>query len=205
MDTEEGLSYLTSFVLQQPPPPANFTDLLNDCDPQWATFIFPWSQCSYLRAGTQLQWFTPTKGAANPSIIDIWFAPLSPDETFTTEMVGSLADQWGCLSDNMHPFSVWSTEYMAAATKAQDLTLGTDLSQSPVGLHTSSISIQFKKNLPPEGVKWLFVRAQAKRIQNGRSDVEVIVLDEGGDLVAVSLQTVFFATGARFAKKAEKL
>ena len=191
--------------MQDPPPPVKLTDLLNDSDPQWASFTFPRSPHSYLKGGSHIRWFTPVNGADHPSIIDIWYTPLSPDETFTTEMVGSVADQWGVLSENLHPHSVWSTEYMAAATKVSDSTLGTNLSLPPVGFHTSSISMQIKKVLPPEGVKWLFVRAQLKKIQNGRFDAEVLVLDQEGDLVAVSQQTVFFATRPRFSGKAEKL
>ncbi|KAL6719968.1 hypothetical protein ACLMJK_001889 [Lecanora helva] len=205
MEAEQGLSYPTSFKLQYPPPKAKFENLLNDCDPHWASLRIPWSPNSYLKAGTQLCWFTPAKGSDNPSVIDIWFTPLSPDETFTTEMVGSIADHWGCLLDNLHPHSVWSTEYMAAATKERDMTMGTDLSKAPVGFYTSSISMEIKKQLPPEGVRWLFTRAQAKKIYNGRLDMEVLVLDEGDDLIAVSHQTVFFPTGHRFAKKAERL
>ena len=94
---------------------------------------------------------------------------------------------------------------MVAGTKARDQTMGTDLSKPPVGLHTTSISMQIKKQLPPEGVRWLFTRAQAKKIHNGRLDMEVLVTDPGGDLVAVSQQTVFFPAGPRFERKAQKL
>lgn len=51
---------------------------------------------------------------------------------------------------------------------------------------TVLLNLEVKKALPEEGVEWLFVRVRAKRIQNGRMDLEVVVLDEEGDLVAVS-------------------
>lgn len=51
---------------------------------------------------------------------------------------------------------------------------------------TVLLNLDVKKALPEEGVEWLFVRVRAKRIQNGRMDLEVVVLDEEGDLVAVS-------------------
>ena len=51
---------------------------------------------------------------------------------------------------------------------------------------TLLLNLEVKKVLPPEGVEWLFVRVRAKQIKNGRLDLEVIVLDEGGDIVALS-------------------
>lgn len=47
-------------------------------------------------------------------------------------------------------------------------------------------NIEFKKLLPPQGVDWLFVRARAKQIKDGRMDVEVTILDEESELVALS-------------------
>jgi hypothetical protein len=51
---------------------------------------------------------------------------------------------------------------------------------------TLLLNIDFKKSLPEEGVEWLFVRAESKQIKNGRMDIEVIILDEAGDVVALS-------------------
>jgi len=48
------------------------------------------------------------------------------------------------------------------------------------------LNIDFKKELPEEGVEWLFVRVQAKQIKNGRMDLEIVILDEEGDIVALS-------------------
>lgn len=58
----------------------------------------------------------------------------------------------------------------------------------PYAYPTLSMALEIKKLLPSERVKWLFVRAQAKQIKNGRFDAEVIVLDEKMELVAVSHQ-----------------
>jgi len=48
------------------------------------------------------------------------------------------------------------------------------------------MDIEIKKHLPPEGVTWLFVRAVAKQIKDGRMDLEVLVCDAGMELVALS-------------------
>lgn len=51
---------------------------------------------------------------------------------------------------------------------------------------TVTLNLDIKKSLPPEGVEWLFSRVRAKRIQNGRMDIEVTIMDDGGDIVALS-------------------
>lgn len=48
------------------------------------------------------------------------------------------------------------------------------------------LNLEIKKLLPPEGVEWLFVRVRAKVIRNGRMDLEVVVMDAEGDVVAIS-------------------
>ena len=51
---------------------------------------------------------------------------------------------------------------------------------------TVLLNLDVKKALPQEGVKWLFVRVRAKQIKNGRYDLEVIIMDEHNDIVALS-------------------
>ncbi len=51
---------------------------------------------------------------------------------------------------------------------------------------TLVLNIEIKKLLPPEGVEWLFVRVRSKQVRNGRMDLEAVVLDVEGDIVALS-------------------
>lgn len=51
---------------------------------------------------------------------------------------------------------------------------------------TVVLNLDIKKALPLEGAEWLFTRVRAKMIKNGRMDLEVVILDEGGYIVAVS-------------------
>ena len=73
---------------------------------------------------------------------------------------------------------------------------------------TLLLNLDVKKALPAEGVKWLFSRVQAKQIKNGRYDLEVILMDAEGDLVALSHHVVFAVSAERNTagrKKPEKL
>lgn len=69
---------------------------------------------------------------------------------------------------------------------------------------TVLLNLDVKKALPEEGVNWLFVRVRAKKIQNGRKDLEVVVLDEGGDLVAISNHVCLILDVDRNMKRSEK-
>jgi len=51
-----------------------------------------------------------------------------------------------------------------------------------------SMSTEVKERLPEEGVRWLYLRTEAKRIQDGRMDLQVLLLDEGMELIAISHQ-----------------
>jgi hypothetical protein len=48
------------------------------------------------------------------------------------------------------------------------------------------LNLDVKKSLPEGGVEWLFVRVATKQIKNGRMDLEITILDEAGEIVALS-------------------
>ena len=53
---------------------------------------------------------------------------------------------------------------------------------------TVNMGIEVKKNLPAEGVKWLFTRFRMKGVRDGRFDLGCEIWDGEGELVAVSQQ-----------------
>jgi hypothetical protein len=61
-------------------------------------------------------------------------------------------------------------------------------SQSPARFWypTILLNLEIKKALPAEGVDWLFVRVDTKQIKNGRLDLDIVILDEAGEIVALS-------------------
>lgn len=54
-----------------------------------------------------------------------------------------------------------------------------------VDVKTVLLNLDIKKQLPNDGVEWLFVRVSTKQIKNGRMDLDIIILDDGGDIVAL--------------------
>lgn len=62
---------------------------------------------------------------------------------------------------------------------------------------TLLLNLDVKKSLPEEGVEWLFVRVNTKVIRNGRIDLEVVIMDEGYEIVALSHHVAFAVDAGR--------
>lgn len=56
---------------------------------------------------------------------------------------------------------------------------------------TLLLNLDIKKALPDEGVEWLFVRVDSKVIKNGRMDLDIVIMDKEGDVVALSQHVAF--------------
>ncbi|CAN9091847.1 unnamed protein product [Alternaria alternata] len=69
--------------------------------------------------------------------------------------------------------------------------------EGPFWYPTLLLNLDVKKSLPPEGVKWLQVRVEMKKMQKGRMDLEVFVHDPAGDLVALSHHVGFVVDASR--------
>ena len=71
---------------------------------------------------------------------------------------------------------------------------------------TLSYGVEVKKEPPTGGWKTLFVRIEAHEIKNGRYDMDLAILDEDGDLVALSKHAVLMVPAERNHRhKSEKL
>jgi acyl-CoA thioesterase len=60
----------------------------------------------------------------------------------------------------------------------------------------------------PKGAEWLFVRIQSQKVENGRYSVDITILDEEGELVAVSRNMglmIEIPGGLKVSGSAEKL
>lgn len=59
------------------------------------------------------------------------------------------------------------------------------------------LNLEIKKALPAEGMEWLFSRVGSKEIRNGRMDLEVTILDESGEIVALSTHVALIVGAER--------
>lgn len=131
----------------------------------------------------------PFSGSPHPSIMDEWITPTSTEDRFTNMNLGFVADQWPQMVENYRPNSPHNSHGIVARAIRSKNGTSTEADsgwRSPFWYPTLLMSIEFKKILPPQGVDWLFVRASAKQIKDGKMDVEVTILDENSELVALS-------------------
>lgn len=205
ISSEQGLSLPTSFTLTPSVPMADLNRLPNDADPRWLSWTYPWSPKSYLKAATHIRWFSPVDGAQHPSIINLWLTPVASTDSFTTEMLGSIIDHWAEVLENYRSDSPFTSQRLADAAIASDDTVGTDPKAPPFKYVTLSVGLEMKRVLPPEGVQWVFLRAQIKKIENGRLDAEIVILNEKLELVALSHQISRIVPGLGFTRKLSKL
>ena len=110
------------------------------------------------------------------SSFDLWMCN-SNGEPFTAPALGFVVDSTAAFVTEMH----------RPRTKDDPPAAGGALTRK-TGLWypTLAMNLDVKKALPEAGEPWLFVRTSSKQVLNGRFDVEVIVLDRAGDLVALS-------------------
>lgn len=172
MDTEKGVSFDTEYKMIPPPPAVNLSELEKDEDKQWyLEENMPFAK--FRKASRQVKFHFPRNGKVLPNTADEWLC-FRDGSNFTNSSIGFVAD--------MFPQIVESYR---------------DHSQGPYWYPTLLLNLDVKKTLPPEGVKWLAIRVQVKKIKNGRMDLDVHIHDEGGDLVALSHHVTFVLDAAR--------
>lgn len=70
---------------------------------------------------------------------------------------------------------------------------------------TVALNLDLRKRLPQEGVEWLFCRVSSTGIVDGRSDIQVIVMDATGDVVAIASQVGLVLSASRNIGSRQKL
>ena len=189
LNTESGLSLPTKWSLHPPPPSSDITKFSNNNDPNWELHTgTPYAE--FRKATARAQFVLPRSGQPEYSIADEWIR-FSNGERFTTESLGYVVDMSPQIVEG---YRGSDGVISANPLKTNDIpkthtTNLNEIKRSGLAVYwypTLLLNLEIKKLLPPEGVEWLFVRFRAKQIQNGRMDMEVVVLDEGGDIVALS-------------------
>ena len=189
---EEGVSFDTAWKLQPPPPKADLSKFDSDQDPNWGERR-RWPYADFRKATLNVRSWFPRAGQPAAGVIDEWLS-LKNGENWTNESLGSVVDTFPQVIETYilgdDPYSIDSEKSPASNDSEK---------KSKVGFWypTVLLNLDVKKALPEEGVKYLHVRLQAKQIKNGRFDLEIIVTDEGGDLVALSHHVCFAVSAAR--------
>lgn len=213
--TESGISLPTRYALSPPSYPiTSITALREGTDDNWVLLPKP-AFHSFRKAMQRVQTYVPRSASVAPAIVDEWIC-FSSGERFTQESLGYVCDTFPLITAGYTPQDVQSQPHFQnfdTNNKNKKATLspsGSPRSSSSIAVPPSSLeepvklwlptlvlNLEFKKLLPPEGVEWLFVRCHAKQIKNGRMDMEIVILDEGGDIVALSSHVALIVSSDR--------
>ena len=62
------------------------------------------------------------------------------------------------------------------------------------------MDIDLKTRLPPSGMEWLYSRVVTRMVRGSLADLEVLILDQDGELIATSTQVALVVDPARNVK-----
>ncbi|KAL6699504.1 thioesterase-like superfamily domain-containing protein [Trichoderma pleuroticola] len=175
---ENGISLPTGWSLQpQLSPPADFDKMLANEDPEWGPLDLVMQR--RVTATQQLRYFYNRAAFANSgpdSPFDLWMCTRNGEPLKATSL-GFVVDCTAAFIPELH----------RPRSKDDPPVAGGEFTRkTALWYPTLAMNLEVKKALPAEGERWLFVRTSAKQIYNGRFDVEIIVFDRTGDLVALS-------------------
>ncbi|KAL8941527.1 MAG: hypothetical protein Q9211_001791 [Gyalolechia sp. 1 TL-2023] len=196
LGTEEGISLRTEWALHPPPPAvasATMQAVGEGEDDNWTLTTLPHPE--FRKASQKTEMYVPRNGQLRPGMADQWMR-LRHGERFTQESLGFVVDHFRQIVE-ICPGTDPPPPPPSSQSPSQSALGGREKESKPNWYPTILLNLDVKKALPEEGVEWLFVRVRAKKIENGRMDLEVVVLDEGGDLVAVSNHVCLILSGDR--------
>ena len=212
-----GISLETGWELHPKPIQASIAKLATDSDPHWISYQTPYHPESWRRVQSYVKFYVPYE-MQDRGIRDHWIRPSDPRTKWTNESLGFAIDICFPMLDNFFPEK--SIGHHAAVVAAglkqkkdrENGTLGGEAIDESSGFYDTpatymslNVTVEMHKRLPVGGVDWLFLRGRARHAKNGRLNLEVILLDETGDLVALSNQLCQIIDLRRASKKKPKL
>lgn len=209
MASESGPSFTTGYKILPEPLPVSLPALSKNKDTNYVRRgrdVF----ADFRRAGQHITMHLirpPQRPSSFPkAMIDQWilFKPRGGKGRFTNDLLGFVVDIFPQIIEQyVNPDleeALLGREM--SPEEAKDLIRKTP--HANFWYPTLSLNLDVKKLLPEDGVEWLFVRVQAKKIHEGRFDLQIHVLDEAGDLVALSTHSSLAVNASRNLKREKK-
>jgi hypothetical protein len=184
---EEGISFNTNWTPHPQRLPVDLSQLESNRDPNWAE-LREWPNVNFRKATAQIRSWFPRKGQVSQNIYDEWMCLRDPGERWTNEKLGFIVD--------LFP-QICETFILKGEDQYNPDGRGVTGKKIPFWYPTLLLNLDVKKALPEGGVKFLFTRLQTKAIKNGRYDLEVVVMDPKGEIVALSHHVCFAVSAER--------
>lgn len=212
-DAEVGISANTGWKPYPPPAPGSRSDGSVDLaslgrtgtDGAWTKLEPPFPE--FRKAAAQIELYGPGPGDMQQQRtgsmgIDQW-ARFRPGG----DVNGRWTDAAVTYLIDMFPMALDGFDTMSATAAAKESGGEAAQQKAKFWYPTVTLNVDMKKHLPAEGVEWLYSRIETKVVRDGRTDLEVTVLDEAGDVIALSTQVGLVVSASRNVgtRKLEKL
>lgn len=210
---EVGISAESGWKLHPAPPAGSRADGSIDLsalgrtgsDGAWHKINPPFPE--FRKAAAQIELYGPGDGAAQQGRN----GGMRIDQLARFRPGGDINGRWtdaavAYLIDTF-PMAIEGFDNMAAAAVARENEGSVEEQQVKFWYPTVTLTVDMKKHLPAQGVEWLYSRIVTKVVRYGRTDLEVTVLDENGEVVALSTQVGLVVSASRNVgtRKLEKL
>jgi len=197
----QGVSFDTEFSLHPSTTmPTSLDAMANGNDPYWQERPnMPFTE--FRKAARQVQFFFPNEGQQHASLADQWIK-FKSGERFTNASLGFVADMFSQIPENYRAGKdVYSPKIEKEGSVAKANEESKKNGWSNFWYPTLLLNLDVKKVLPEEGIEFIFSRTSVKQVKNGRYDIEVVILDETGDLVALSHHVCMILSSERNTSK----
>ncbi|KAK2831938.1 hypothetical protein FQN49_007017 [Arthroderma sp. PD_2] len=198
--SEEGPTSQSIYKPIPARPPVDFNQLASTGESgEWKKFEVAFS--SMRKASNRAEFYAPSAAElAKRGFTEQWarFAPYGKVERWTDETLGFLADMFPTILQTLdeRPWDKRPREEKVKEiwAKGKDDKIE---SRGKFWYPTILLNMDIKKKLPAEGVEWLYLRVHTKKLHNGRMDLDVVIMDEKGEVVALSNQVALALSASR--------
>lgn len=190
------------------PPLPDFESLKSKgADDEWEEQTLP--KASGVPMTSLLNWrfYFPRGEPLVPGMLDMWIC-LRSGERITQGVLPYVVDSFPF---NLHTYLVAPEVrklLLDAAPEEAEATQGKkrqgNEQRATMWFPTMLMNLEVKMVLPEEGVEWLAMRVTSKQIRDGKFDLDVMVRDVEGELVALSHQVAMIVAVDKNTKKREK-
>lgn len=190
--SETGLTLTTDWELLPSLPRIDLKRVVKGLDPNWSSEasrvqISHLASLGFVRAVEGVYESYYRKEPERKGLEDSWIR-LSSGERFTDATLPLVADAKPYVVEGWRPLP---------AEKSNKQKAGPFSRNDPFWYPTLAMNLDIKKSLPPNGVEWLFIRTEARKIDQGRLDLQVIILDQDGELVALASHVNMILSASR--------
>ncbi|PGH00834.1 hypothetical protein AJ79_08085 [Helicocarpus griseus UAMH5409] len=204
LDAEEGPSLRTGYEMHPRPQSVDLTRLGGEGYGDWQRFHIAFS--AMRKASQHVEFYTPVRTGerAKAGLVEQWvrFAPYGKRGRWTDVTLGYLADMFPMMLETFdeRPWGDGDMKKGAVAGSGSGEVGVREKSGNQMATYwypTVLLNIDFKKKLPAEGVEWLYSRVQTKVLRNGRMDLDIVLMDEKGEVVALSNHVALIVSAQR--------